>query len=79
MIHTVNGFGIVNKAEVDAFLELSGFIYDPVDVGDLISDSSTFLNPAWASGISQFMYCWSLAWRIWGITLLTHEMSTVLR
>ena len=42
VIHTVNGFGIVNKAEVDAFLELSGFIYDPVDVGDLISDSSAF-------------------------------------
>ena len=37
VIHTVNGFGIVNKAEVDVFLELSCFIYDPADVGNLIS------------------------------------------
>ena len=36
----VKGFGIVNKAEVDVFLELSCFFYDPTDVGDLISDSS---------------------------------------
>ena len=42
MIHTVKGFGIVNKAEIDAFLELSGFIDDPMDVGNLISDSSAF-------------------------------------
>ena len=79
VILTVKDFGIVNKAEVDAFLELSGFIYDPVDVGDLISDSSTFLNPAWASGISQFMYCWNLAWIILSITLLACEMSAIER
>ena len=42
MIHTVKGFGIVNKAEVDVLLELSCFFYDPVDVGDLISGSSAF-------------------------------------
>ena len=42
MIHTVKGFGIVNKAEVDAFLELSCFFDDPVDVGNLISVSSAF-------------------------------------
>ena len=42
MIHTVNGFGIVNKAEVDVFLELSCFFDDPVDVGNLISVSSAF-------------------------------------
>ena len=41
-IHTVKGFGIVNKAEIDAFLELSCFFYDPTDVGNLISDSSAF-------------------------------------
>ena len=41
-IHTVNGFGIVNKAEVDVFLELSCFFDDPVDVGNLISVSSAF-------------------------------------
>ena len=42
MIHTVKGFGIVNKAEVDVFLELSCFFADPVDVGNLISGSSAF-------------------------------------
>ena len=41
VIHTVNGFGIVNKA-VDVFLELSCFFNNPSDVGNLISDSSTF-------------------------------------
>ena len=42
VIHTVKGFGIVNKAEVDVFLELSCFFDDPVDVGNLISGSSVF-------------------------------------
>ena len=42
MIHTVKGFGIVNKAEVDAFLELSCFFDDSTDVGNLISGSSAF-------------------------------------
>ena len=40
VIHTVKGFGIVNKAEVDVFPEFSCFLYDPVDVGNLISGSS---------------------------------------
>ena len=42
VIHTVKGFGIVNKAEIDAFLELSCFFDDPADVGSLISGSSAF-------------------------------------
>ena len=43
MIHTVKGFGIVNKAEVDdVFLELSCFFDDPADVGNLTSGSSAF-------------------------------------
>jgi len=42
VIHTVWGFGIVNKAKVDVFLELSSFFYDPVGVGNLISGSSAF-------------------------------------
>ena len=42
MIHTVKGFGIVNKVEVDDFLELSCFSYDPTNVGSLISSSSAF-------------------------------------
>ena len=39
-MHTVKGFGIVNKAEIDVFLELSCFFHDPADVGKLISGSS---------------------------------------
>ena len=42
VVHTVKGFGIVNKAEVDAFLELSCFFYDPTSVDNLISGSSAF-------------------------------------
>ena len=42
VIHTVKGFGIVNKAEVDVFLKFSCFFNDPIDVGNLISGSSTF-------------------------------------
>ena len=42
VIHTVKGFGIVNKAEIDVFLELSSFSHDPADVGNLISGSSAF-------------------------------------
>ena len=42
MIHTVKGFSVVSEAEVDVFLEFSCFLYDPVDVGSLISDSSAF-------------------------------------
>ena len=42
VIHTVKGFGIVNKAEIDVFLEFSCFFYDPTDVGNLISGSSVF-------------------------------------
>ena len=42
MIPTVEGFGVVNKAEIDVFLELSCFFDDPVDVGNLITGSSAF-------------------------------------
>ena len=42
VIHTVKGFGVVNKAEIDVFLEFCYFFYDPVDVGNLISGSSAF-------------------------------------
>ena len=46
VIHTVKGFGIVNKAEVDGFLELSGFLDNRADVGNLITGSSLpFLKP----------------------------------
>ena len=42
VIHTVKGFGIVNKTEIDVFLELSCFFHDPEDVGNLISGFSAF-------------------------------------
>ena len=42
MIHTVKGFGIVNKAEIDVFLEISCFFDDPANVGNSISGSSAF-------------------------------------
>ena len=46
VIHTVKGFGIVNKTEVDVFLELSCFFDDPTDVGNLISGSSACSKPS---------------------------------
>ena len=42
VIHRVKGFGIVKKAEIDVFLELSCFFYDPLDIGNLISGFSAF-------------------------------------
>ena len=42
VIHAVKGFGVVNKAEVNIFLELSCFLYDPADIGSLISGPSAF-------------------------------------
>ena len=46
VIHTVKGFGIVNKPEIDVFLELSYFFDDPADVGNLVSVSSAYLKTA---------------------------------
>ena len=46
VIHTVKDFGVVNKAEVDVFLELSCFFDDPMDVDNLISGSSVFSKPS---------------------------------
>ena len=51
--HTVKGFGVVNKAEVDVFLELSCFFDDSTDVGSLISGSSAFSKSSW--NIWKFM------------------------
>ena len=53
VVHTVKGFGLVNKAEVDVFLELSCFFNDPVDVGNSISGSFTFSKSS--LNISKFM------------------------
>jgi len=54
VIHTVKGFGIVNKAEADVFLELSCFFDDPMDVGNLISGSSAFSKSS--LNIWKFMF-----------------------
>ena len=56
VIHTVKGFGIVNKAEIDGFLELSCFFNDPADVGNLISVSSAFSITSLNIWKSRFMY-----------------------
>ena len=57
VIHTVKGFGIVNKAEADVFLVLFFFFDDPLDIDNLISDSSAFSKSTWTYGISWFLYC----------------------
>ena len=57
VIHTVKGFGIVNKAEIGAFLELSCFFDDPTDVGSLNSGSSAFSKSSLTSGSLWFTYC----------------------
>ena len=67
---TIIGFGLVNKAEVDVFLELSCFFNDSKYDGNLVSVSSTYLYPAWTSGSSWFMYSWSLVWGNLSIALL---------
>ena len=75
VIHSVKGFGIVNKAEIDVFLELSCFFHDPEDVGNLTSGSSAFSK--FSLNIWKFTYYWSLAWRILSVTLLACEMSGI--
>ena len=55
MIHTVKGFGIVHKAEVNVFLEFPNFLYDPETVGNLISSSSSFSKPN--LNIWKFLVC----------------------
>ena len=61
VIHVVKGFGVVNEAEVDVFLEFCCFFYDSTDVGNLISGSSAFSKSSlniWKFTVQ--MYCWSL-------------------
>ena len=80
VIHTVKGFGIVNKAEIDVFLELSCFFNDPTDHLAIWSlFPLLFINPAWTTGSSWSTYCWSLAWRVLSTTLLACEMSAIVR
>ena len=77
VIHTVKGFGIVNKAEVDVFLELSCFFYDPVVLGNLIFGSSAFSKSSlniWKLSVNVLL---KSSLRILSITLLVCEMSAV--
>ena len=79
VIHTVKGFGVVNKAEVDVFLELSFFFDDPSDVGNLISGSSAF--PKTSSNVWKFTVHLLLkpALENLSITLLVCEMSKIVQ
>ena len=79
MIHTVKGFGIVNKAEVDVFLELSCFFHDPADVGNLISGSSAFSKTS--LNIRKFVVQVLLkpGLEYLSITLLACEMSAIVQ
>ena len=79
MIHTVKGFGIVNKAEVDDFLELSCFFDDPADVGNLICGSSAFSKSS--LNIWNFMVQVLLKPDLenLSITLLACEMSAIVQ
>ena len=59
VIHTVKGFGIVNRAEIDVFLELSCFFDDPTDVGNLISGSSAFSK----TGLNIWKFSIHVLWK----------------
>ena len=78
--HTVKRFGfVVNKAEVDVFVELSCFLDDPADVGNLISGSSAFSKSSlniWKFTVHVLL---KLTWRILSITLLACEMSAIVQ
>ena len=79
VVHTVKGFGIVNKAEIDIFLELSCFFHDPEDVGNLISGDSAFSKTS--LNIRKFTVHVLLkrGLRILSITLLACEISAIVR
>ena len=74
---TVKDVIVVSEAEVDFLGGMPWFFCDPVDVGSLISSPPAFINPACTSGSFQFMYCRSLAWRIFepNLTSMWNECS----
>ena len=77
VIHTVKGFLIVNKAEIDVFLELSCFFYDPTNVSNLTSGLSAFSKSSlniWKFSVHVLL---KPGWRILSITLLACEMSAI--
>ena len=73
-IHTIKGFGIVNKAEVDVFLEFSCFLDEPMDIGNLICGSSAFsktslniwkftVHPLLKAGLENFEHYFASVWK----------------
>ena len=74
VIHTVRVFSRVNEAEVDVFLEFLCIFCESKMLAIWSLVPLAFLKPAWISGSSRFKYCWSLAWRILSITLLSCVM-----
>ena len=77
VIHTVKGFSVISEAEVDVFLEICCFFYDPVDVGNLISGSSAFSKSSlniWEFTVHVLL---QPGLEILSITLLACEMSAV--
>ena len=79
VIHTVKGFGVVNEAEVDFFQNSLAFSMIQWMLATWSLVPLPFLNPAWTSGGSRFLYYWNLAWKILSITLLTCEMSAIVQ
>ena len=79
MIDPVTGISVVNETEVDAFLDFSCFLCDPVDVGNLIFGSSAFSKTS--LNVREFTVHILLkpGWRILSITLLACEMSAIVR
>ena len=79
MIHTVKGFGVVNKADIDVFLALFCFFNDPADVGNLISGSSAFSK----TSLNIFKYMVHVLLKPglenFSITLLACEMSAIVQ
>ena len=79
VIHTVKGFGIVNKAEIDVFLELTCFLNDPMDIGNLITGSSAFSKSRlniWKFSVHVLL---KPSLGIFSITLLVCEISTIVQ
>ena len=72
VLHTVKGFGIINKAEVDVFLELSSFFDDPTDVGHLISSSSAFSK----SSLNIWKFTVHILWKP-GLENFEHYFASV--
>ena len=79
MTHRVKGFGIVNKEEVDIFLELSCSFNNRIGIGSLISGSSAFSKSSLNIWKFTIHYYWSLSWRILSITLIASETRAIVQ